>query len=132
MPNMADITVKNAAAADVVYVSAMPSAGDKSPARWSQNAASGITGFRPSLEIVTRSNADQSVRRAEWNFRFPVTYTDSTTGKVVLDAPIVSTGVIFLPASLDTTSWNEAFVQLGNLLSSTLIRSVVQTGYAPT
>lgn len=32
MPSMANITVKNNAAADVIYVAQVPSAGDKTPA----------------------------------------------------------------------------------------------------
>lgn len=132
MPNMADITVKNAAGTDVVYVAAMPSAGDSSPARWTQNAASGVIGFRPSFEIVSKVNAAKDVRRLEFTANFPVTFTDSSSGAVTLLGSIKTTGVTYLPASIDTAKWTDAFTQMGNLLVSTLIRSSASTGYAPT
>lgn len=132
MSQMADITVKNVANADVVYVAATPSAGDKVPARWTQNAVSGITGFRPRLDLVTQSNGKGDVRRAEFTYVYPTSYTNSATGQLQSNGSVKFTGVVYLPVALADTDWNEAFTQLGNLLVSTLIRDSVKGGYAPT
>lgn len=132
MPNMANITVKNAAGTDVIFVAAMPSAGDKSPARWTQNALVGVAGFRPKFDLVASSNGNGDVRKVDYTFTYPITYTDTTTGLLAQRSVIKVTGTVFLPNNLTTDQWNEAFVQLGNLLVSTLVRSSVQEGYAPT
>lgn len=133
MPSMADITVKKAdGTTNVTYVAATPSAGDKSPAVWTLNAASGIQGFRPRLELQTQYNGPQTLRQARVRFSYPVTYTDTTTGLAKQLANVGFDGVVYLPVEMTTTDWNEAFAQLGNLMSSTLVRSSVQEGFAPT
>ena len=71
MPSMADITVKNKANVDVVYVAKVPSAGDKTPARWTADALHGIAGFRPSFTTGTRNNSSQNARVLEANYAFP-------------------------------------------------------------
>lgn len=132
MPNMADIVVKKADnVTNVTYVAQSGSAGDKSPAIWTQNAFSGIAGFRPKLEILTQDNGQKTIRQLKVNFTFPSTYTDTNTGLVKANGSVGFDGVVFLPKGLTTTEWNEAFAQLGNLLASTLVREVAQTGYAP-
>lgn len=132
MPTMANITVKNAAGTDVVFVAAMPSAGDSVPARWTQNALTGVAGFRPSFELVFKNNTNGNVRRGDYKFMYPVTYTDPTSGLVKTNQVYQQTGTIFLPKGLTTDQWKEGFVQCGNLLVSALIRSCAEEGYAPT
>lgn len=132
MAQIADITVKNAAGTDVVYNADVPSAGDKSPARYSQHAAGGIPGFRPSLELATLSNGSKDTRRMEVTYLYPVTYTDPATSLTKLHATLKFTGAFFMPEGLTVTQRNEAFVQLGNLLVSTAVRDAAQNGYAPT
>lgn len=133
MPNMANITVKKAdGTTDVIYVASTPSAGDKNPAIWTQNAAAGIQGFRPRFELQTQNNGTGSMRQARVRFSFPSTYTDSTTGLTKLNKTVDFDGIVYLPKELTTTEWKEAFAQLGNLLVSALVRSAVEEGFAPT
>lgn len=133
MPAMANLTVKKAdGTTDVTYVAATPSAGDKSAAIWTQNAFSGIQGYRPRLELQTQNNGTSDIRQARFRFRFPSTYTDSTTGLQKSLAEVGFEGVVYLPKTVTTTEWNEAFSQLGNLLSTTLVRDSVEEGFAPT
>lgn len=133
MPVMANITVKKAdGTTDVVYNAATPSAGDKVPAIWTQNAYAGIQGNRPRLELVASPNAAGDQRRMEFKFSYPVTYTDANTSLIKKLASVDIKGTVFLNAQLTTDNWNEAFAQLGNLLVSTLVRSAVQEGFAPT
>lgn len=131
MPNMANITVKNAAGADVVYSGVVPSAGDRSPARWTAIAASGIAGHRPTLSVLTRDNAKKDGRVFEGSFRFPVV-ASGTDGlpKVMATVPFQVHGT--LPTNVDAASVNDAFVQFSALLASSLIRQAANDGYAPT
>lgn len=133
MPSMADITVKKAdGTTNVTYVAATPSAGDKSPAIWTLNAQSGVQGFRPRLELQTQNNGPGTIRQGRVKYSYPVTYTDANTSLSKLLASVGFEGVVYLPKDVTTTEWNEAFAQLGNLLASTLIRSSIQEGFAPT
>lgn len=131
MPTMANITVKNAANADVVYNAATASAGDRSPAIWRVNAAQTIIGLRPKFSFVTRDNARGNARLYDAEFHFPVVGTDANSNPVLLaTVPLRSSGT--LPTNVDAAVVKDAFVQFGNLLVSTLIRSAAEEGYAPT
>lgn len=133
MASIADITVKKAdGTTNVTYVAATPSAGDKSPAIWTQNAASGIQGFRPRFELQTQFNGTGDKRQVRFRFSYPVTYTEPVSGLPRLLKSVDGDGVIYMPRELSTTDWKEAFAQLGNLLSSTAARDTAETGFAPT
>lgn len=130
MPSMANITVKNVALADVIYVASTPSAGDKSAAVWRQNAASTIAGRRPQLTCLTRDNASKTGRHVSISLRFPVVVTENGVDRVAAVVPLNLEGV--LPTNVAVSASLEAFTQFGNLLSSTLLRSVAEEGFAPT
>lgn len=130
MPSMANITVKNAAAADVVYVAKVPSSGDRSPARWTLDAASAVIGFRPTLEVTTRSNGSNNGRILDLNFVFPILQTVSGVTSVAARVPFK--GSTTMPTNVDATLAVDAFTQAGNLIVSALIRACYGEGYAPT
>lgn len=130
MPSMANITVKNAANADVIYVAKVPSAGDRSPARWTADAASAIIGHRPTLELTTRTNGSNNGRICDWNFVYPITATVEGVTSVLARVPFK--GSFTMPTNVDSAQAADAFVQLGNLLVSTLMRAAASEGYAPT
>lgn len=127
MPDMANITVKNNANADVIYVASTPSSGDRVPAVWKQNAAGTTWASRPTLKVLSRNNARNTTRIIEVDFKFPIVDADG----IVTDV-IPFTGAFSGVNTVDTTKIRDAFVQLGNLLASSLIRDVVTEGYAPT
>lgn len=130
MPSMANITVKNAANADVVYNVASPSAGDKTAARWTQNAANAIIGFRPVFQVATRDSTGKPARILDGSLRFPIVETVGGVETQVALVPMTISAT--LPTNVDAAKVADAFVQFGNLLASTLIRSVSSDGYAPT
>nr|QDH89282.1 MAG: hypothetical protein H2Rhizo32917_000002 [Leviviridae sp.] len=133
MAGMANITVKKSdGTTDVIYVAATPSAGDKSPAVWTQDAFSGIQGFRPRLELLTQDNGSGTVRQVRCKYVYPSLYTDSTTGLSKQLANVLFDGTFNMPKQMTTTEWKEAWAQLGNLLCSSLVRGSVETGFAPT
>lgn len=127
MPNMANITVKNAANADVVYVAGSPSSGDRVPARWKQNAAGTTWASRPELSVVMRSNARNTTRILEGTFKFPIIDVDGVITDVI-PGSFSFTSV----NSVDSTKVNDAFTQFGNLIASALIRACASEGYSPT
>lgn len=130
MAAMANITVLNAAAGNVIYVAKTPSAGDKVPAKWTQDAAHAIPGFRPKFDVVTRDNGAGNGRIIEGNFAFPVTAVVNGVDTLLGTVPLRFSGT--LPTNLDSTKVNDAFVQFGNLAVSSLIRAAAADGYAPT
>lgn len=132
MPSIANITVKNKANTDVVYVQKVPSAGDRSPARWTADALSTVAGFRPSFEMTTRSNGSNNGRIAEFTYWFPIVDNVTTPGKPVLLGKFPFKGSCTIPTNVEASVPDDAFVQLGNLLASTLIRQATAEGYAPT
>lgn len=130
MPSMANLTVKDSANADVVYVAKVPSAGDKTPARWTADAISGVSAFRPSFVVGTRDSANGSRRLFEVNYAFPVTQT--VDGIVQLVDKITGQANVSFPKRVDVSKNKDAYVQFGNLLVQALIRSSAEDGYAPT
>lgn len=130
MPSMANITVKNAANADVVYTAAVPSAGDRSPARWTANGSTAIIGHRPFLEVKTRSNGNNTGRIIEGQYIFPITGT--VNGATVLLARVPGAFSFTMPTNVDSALASDGFVQFGNLIVSALIRAAAAEGYAPT
>lgn len=132
MPNMANITVNDAAAVARTYTAAVPSAGDSSAAIWRRNDLSVQIGLRPILTVLTRDNAKKNGRIFRCTFVYPVKGTDTTTTQDILLAKVPFEINGTLPTNVDATIVNDAFVQLGNLLASTLIRAVASEGYAPT
>lgn len=132
MPNMADITVKKAdGTTDVIYVALSPSAGDKTPAQWRIEAIGTVPGNRPQFQVSSKFSADRQARIVEGKLVYPETFTDSTTGIVAtrLRETFQFTSIIRLDAADGTTA--ELAAQAANLLKSTLVQSVLKTGYAP-
>lgn len=130
MPTMADITVKNVANVDVVYVAKVASAGDKTPAKWSQDAAHAIVGFRPWMTVNTRDNGPKNARIVEETFSFPIITAIGGVDTIVARVPVVLSAT--LPTNVDGAKVYEAIFQATNMFVSTLMRSVYSTGYAPT
>ncbi len=130
MPSMADITVKNAANTDVVFVAKVPSAGDKSPARWTLDGAHAIPAFRPVLEVVTRDNGSKTARTVEGTLKVPVIQAINGVDKIVATEVWDVRGVV--PTNADATQVTNGTVLQSNLWASTLIKAVMASGYAPT
>lgn len=131
MPSIANITVKNAANADVVYTAAVPSAGDSMPAKWTANAGQAIIGFRPNVTLRTRNGGSGKPGRVmEGTFKYPV--VETVNGVPTQTAIVPGNFSITLPTNVDSTVVADAYVQFGNLLASSLFRAVSVDGYAPT
>lgn len=135
MPTMANITVKKYdGVTDIVYDALSSSGGDGSPAVWRQDtgAVAGLpVGLRRAFQVQTTWNGPKSARQVKYRFTAPYATQDSTTTLYSAKDRVVAEGIITVPQGIPASEINEA-VQLVNLLASTLIKSVVTSGYAPT
>jgi hypothetical protein len=133
MATAVDIVVKKADnTTDITYSLVTASGGDTSPAVWRSNTASGTLGQRPVFQISSRWNGPKTVRRVDINGSFPSVYTDANTGLTQVRGTIPFSASFAVPQNISATDLGEAAAQLCNLVASTMTRSSVTSGYAPT
>jgi hypothetical protein len=133
MTTAANITVKKAdGTTDIVYTLLSGSGGDTSPALWRSETASGTIGQRPTFQIVSKWNGPKTARRIDLSGSFPSVFTNSSTGQTEVQGKIPFTASFAVPVNISSTDLGEAAAQLCNLISSTMAKSSVSTGYAPT
>lgn len=131
MPQINDITVKAAnGTTDVVFAAVVPSAGDRSPSRWQETAASVFRGHRPTLEIQAQYNGPRTARRLTGRITMPMIETSAgverVTGQMIGDFTCV------LPTTVSDSQANEFAARFGNLLAHNLIKQCVSLAYAAT
>jgi carbon monoxide dehydrogenase subunit G len=132
MPTAANITVKkNDNTTDITWSVIQASGGENSPAVWRSNTIGTAPAQRPELRIQSKWNGDQTARRLDISATYP-TLTTGSDGKVNVAARANLTASMVVPASMLDTDTNEACAQFVNLLASSLIKSSLQAGYAPT
>lgn len=130
MPIAADIVVKKADnTTNVTYSLLTASAGDSSPARWTETSLSTNRAHRPTLEVRSQFNGPRTARRSNVSFKYPVLRTASGVvtriGDVILDFSVL------VPQDVDDVTAAEAVAQGTNLAVSSLIRSALTSAYAP-
>lgn len=130
MPQMANITVKKAdGTTDVTFTANVPSAGDKSPASWTQNSESARS-LRPTISTLSQYNGPRDARRVSFVGKFPVVREAAGVPTKVATIPVEAT--IALPLVITDSEASEAAAQFANILRSTLMQQVLSSGYAPT
>lgn len=132
MPQATNITVKNAANADVVFNVVTPSGGDNTPAIWELTAAGTSSLSRPRAEMLSRPNADKSARKVISTLAVPYVVTDSVTGLQKVAANVVfRNGEMTAPRAVPDTLIADAVAYWAGLVSSTLWKDSLKSGYAP-
>jgi hypothetical protein len=132
MTTAANITIKKADnTTNIVYSLLAAAGGDKSPAVWRSTTATGTAGQQPFIQVQTKSNGDNNVRRADILFVFPSVYTD-TSGNTQIRSKGVFQGSFALPLDASAQDMLEMGAQLPNLIADVMFKSTFQTGYAPT
>lgn len=129
MPSMANITAKNAADADVVFNAMSPSSGNGTAAIWRPESIGDASAFRPVFEVRTSDNGPKTARSLTANIKFPYTITVDGAPVVVHTVPFSLTGT--LPKAVPDTFYDDVAAYLASLLSSSLFKEVVTSGYAP-
>lgn len=132
MPTMANITVKKAdGTTDVVYNAMAPSSGDGVPAVWRAEAVASTAAFKPRLECRTRWNAAKTARRVDAYFVLPITQTDTASGITTVIGQVPLNLSVVMPVNANDSIVAEAAAQSTNLMVSTLFRSILTSGFAP-
>jgi hypothetical protein len=132
MPTMAyNTNKKNDGTTDVTYTAVVASGGDKSPAVWRNNSATGYAGQRPELRMSSRANGDNTARRVDGVYVYPSVYTDTATSTTkVLGKAIFSFSSV-VPLNFVDADAEEFGAQIGNLIAAALIEASLTVGYAP-
>lgn len=130
MANMANFTVKKSdGVTDVTYTALTPSAGDRTPARWSNLASSTKANLRATVEMSSRFNGNRTARHVTLLMKYPeivqVNGVDTVAGigHVTIDA--------ILPLQVSDTALSEVVAQAANAFKATLVQDSFKLGYAP-
>lgn len=124
MPNITNITVKNVAAADVVFIARSAAAGDGSFAQWSTAGATPLQS--DVLRVKTVLNGKRDGRRVEITGSFPYV----VEGVVIAQQPFsISTTI---PLNIPSSEGVDNAKVMSNILASSLIQEVCGYGYNAT
>ena len=129
MPQMANITVKKAdGATDVTYTALSSSAGDQSPARWSDLSSATVAARRATYNSTSRFNGKRDARVVENVLKYPDVQTINGASVVLGNVVINISGTI--PLQVTDTAIAEAVAQAANLFKASLVQDTFKTGYA--
>lgn len=133
MPDMANITVKQSdGVTDVTFTKVTASGGDKSPAVWRNDSFGGTQGQRPELRVKSQANGNNTVRTVEGQFTYPQLYTDVNTGLTKVATRSNARWSAGVALDMTDAELAQFAAQFGNLVASSLIKSVHASGHAPT
>lgn len=132
MSTISNITVKKADnTTDVTYTGVASSAGDKTPALWRDQAASGVLGVQPMFSMTASPNKTGTYRHVNFKFAMPYKVVDANG----LDtAPLGATtgdAHFAFPMALPATARAEAVAQFANILASEIVKAYAGSTYAP-
>lgn len=131
MPNIAPITVKKAdGTTDVTYDDVQPASGTSQPAIW-RSPIGDAPAHKAELRVRAQANKLGTVRRVEGTLVAPQVVTAPDGSKSVTNRVIVSF-TASVPQAMSQTEINEAIAQAFGLFNSSLIKSSVTSGFAPT
>lgn len=132
MPQMANITIKKLdGTTDIVYNALNPSAGDRTKALWRTEAVGSVAANRNTAMCSSRSSVNGQYRIVDLEFTVPETYTDSTTGQVLVRTRALAKLTFTTDTRASDSTNGEAAAQLGNFVRSSLFQQVLQSGFAP-
>lgn len=129
MPTLADLSIKKAdGTTTLVYTAIASGTTDGTPSVFRAESVGTIAGNRPVLQISLRSSKDREARLADLAFSYPETVTDSTTGVVTVRKRVWFKGTFCQNSGANDSTNQEAAYQLGNLLSTQLVRDILRYG----
>lgn len=131
MPILSNITVKKYdGTTDAVYVGISSASADGVPSEHQLQTGFPIPATRPTIRTSSRNNGKGTARRVSVSGKYPLSYTDAATGRVVVSGSVPCEFSIVLPQDADPVVVREAHSQFTKFLSSTAMRDVFDTGYA--
>lgn len=129
---ISNVTVKKADnTTNVTYTGVASSAGDKTPALWRDQAASGVLGVQPTFSMVASPNKTGTYRHVNFKFALPYKVVDPNGLDTAPLGSITADAHWAFPMALPATARAEAVAQFANLLASAIVKAYVESTYAP-
>lgn len=126
---MNNITIKNVANVDTVYVAKRPSNGAEA-AVWMCDTASDISVYRPSLTMVARkSQGTKKAQKVSSRYNYPVKAVVNGVSVLLGTVPVEVSATI--PADLSDQMITDAITQCMRLHNSADVIASFVSGYAP-
>ena len=131
MPTMAAITVKKKdGVTDVVWTNVQASGGDKSPAIWRNQTVVVPNAFQPEFRLASRAGSlNQRVLTGSGDWKTVATGSDGVIKRQSLSYLNFEARVAQEMSSADI---GEFAYQIAHLIASTLVKSSIEAGFAPT
>lgn len=127
MPQIANITVKNAALVDKTFTVLTPAGGDGGVARFAIREGTAPAAF-PVASVVARATTNGS-RKTTVKVNVPQSYVDPVSG-LVKKGPAFEMNVdASMPDSYPESMRDDAVAYGVNFLASTLMRDTLRNGY---
>lgn len=127
MPNMANITVKNAANVDVLFTALTPSSGDTTLAQWRALGSATTPTLAPALSTKTQANGPKTGRAVSVNAIFPYVSSVGGIDTVVARQPFSLTTTV--PLNIPVTAATDNAKVFANLISAALLQAILAEGY---
>lgn len=131
MPQLADITAKNAAAANVVFKGLVPASGE-TPALWRAQSVVAVPAAQPYMRIAHRKNADRSAQKVTGDIGVPFFVTDASTGKVTVQGSIPFNFSITKPDTVPDGFAADYAAYVQSLIGSVLFKDVLINAFSAT
>lgn len=132
MPTLSNITVKKYdGTTDVTYVGVASASADGVAAEYQLQAGFPVPATRPTFKITSRNNGKGTSRRVTGSFKWPLTYTEAATGRLIISGSVPGEFSIVLPQDVDPLIVREAHQQFAKLIASLAMKETMDTGSAP-
>lgn len=131
MPQLADITAKNAAAANVVFKGLVPASGE-TPALWRAQSVVPVPAAQPYMSISHRKNADRSAQKVTGVIGVPFYTTDASTGKVSVAGTMPFNFSVTKPDSVPDNFASDYAAYVQSLVGSALFKDILINAFSAT
>lgn len=132
MPTLSNITIKKYdGTTDVTYVAVASASADGIAAEYQNQTGFTIPATRPTFKITSRNNGKGTARRVNGSFKWPLTYTDTTTGRLIVSGSVPGEFSMVLPQDVDPLIIREAHQQFAKLIASLTMKETMDVGTAP-
>lgn len=130
MPQMADLSIANAAAVAQTFAAISPSAGDKSVAIWWLRTGA-INAAFPKVTSEAHTTGNDS-RKLSIKFQLPAPFVDSVTGLTKVSTVAEFNGSVSMPNGFPESLKNDFAAYTKNLISAALVQAMIKDAVSAT
>lgn len=131
MPQIADITAKNAAAANVVFKALTPASGE-TPALWRAQSVAPTPAAQPFMTALSKRNAARDAQKLTGIISVPYFVTDVNTGQNRVIAHVPFNFSVTRPDSVSDNFAADFAAYVQSIVGSTLFKDMIQNGLSAT